>query len=354
MTSPTRPGQSTVLPAAPPLPAVPPLTGGLPAAAPARSAPDRTFDAAGLAALLGCAPAELPGACARTLATARLRHRVLTGPAREAQLLAALRRTEADDLPPSGPHRAADWERGWNENLRALESAPFALEALIPRYNRHSVLRLCGDYVEVDHPHFEYHVYTALRQSWFARWFADCEAVTEFGCGTGTSLWLLAQLFPHLRLCGCDWAPASQRILARLAERRGRPIEGRRFDMFRPDATLRIGRDTGVLTSAAMEQLGADHGAFVDYLLAQDPAVCVHIEPLYELYDEGQLFDHVARRYHRQRNYLTGFVPRLQELAAAGRIELLALRRTGFGSFFHEGYGFVAWRPARRGAESGR
>ena len=57
------------------------------------------------------------------------------------------------------------------------------------------------------------------------------------------------------------------------------------------------------------------------------------------------MFDDVARRYHQRRNYLRGFLPRLRKLEAQGRAELLDVHRTGFGSFHHEGYSLVVWRP---------
>lgn len=306
-----------------------------------------TVDA--FAAMLGTTPDALPAACAATLRAADLRHRVLRGDERQAQLARADAATAAADLARSGPHRAADWERGWSENLSEFERAGGATATLIPKYNRHSVLRLCGDYVQVAAPGFEYAVYTALRHALFQRWFAACDGVAEFGCGTGTSLLLLAERFPHLALLGCDWAAASQQILERLGAATNGRIAGRRFDMFRPDASLRLPPGTGVLTSAALEQLGADHGAFVDWLLAAAPAVCLHVEPLCELYDEDDPFDAVALRYHRRRNYLTGFLPRLWQLEHDGRIEILEQRRTGFGSFCHEGYSVVVWRPRAGG-----
>jgi len=214
---------------------------------------------------------------------------------------------------------------------------------LVPKYNHHRVLRLHGDYVRVADPGFEYAVYEALRHFCFRRWFPGVQRVVEFGCGTGTSLMLLAGIFPHLQLCGLDWAESSQRILAQLARQHGVAIEGKRFDMFAPDA-IALGTGTGVLTSAALEQLGCGYWPLLERVLAGRPSICLHIEPLLELYD-GSLFDDVARRYHVRRNYLRGFVPRLQELQRQGRIEILELRRTGLGSFFHEGYGIVVWRP---------
>lgn len=302
------------------------------------------LDAVRFARMVGAAVHELPAACTQALTDHDLGYEVLVGSARETQLLRALRGSEAADLVASGPHRAADWERGWNENLQELQSGGDDLAVLVPKYNRHLVLRLGGDYVRANAPGFEYAVYTALRHWYFTKYFAGLDRVVELGCGTGTSLVLLAQQFPQLRLCGLDWAESSQRILAHLSALAGRSIEGRRFDMFTP-GEVELGRGTGVLTSAALEQIGDRHGPLLERLLAGAPSICLHIEPLLELYDEQSLFDDVARRYHRRRGYLSGFLPRLRELAAQGRIEILEERRTGLGSFFHEGYGVVVWRP---------
>ncbi len=310
----------------------------------------RIVDARQLAAMLGVRQEQLPLASLQALASTDLGHEVLHGAAREEQLLRALRGSEATNLTVSGPHRADDWERGWNQNLREFEQAGDEPALLVPKYNRHLVVRLGGDYVRVAHPHFEYTVYTALRHALFAQWFAGLDRVVEYGCGTGTSLMLLAQQYRHLALCGLDWAPSSQQILTRLSAHLRRPIEAMRFDMFAP-TPLGLGPRCGVFTSAAMEQLGERHDALLEHWLAGNPAICVHLEPIYELYDETSLFDDVARRYHRARGYLRGFLPKLRALAAAGRIEILAEQRTGLGSFFHEGYSVVVWRPTARGAE---
>jgi SAM-dependent methyltransferase len=311
-------------------------------------APQRLLDARRLAAMVGTTPDRLPAASLDTLAANDLSFEVLTGSEREAQLLRALRGADAPDLTVSGPHRATDWERGWNENLRAFEAAACEPATLVPKYNRHLVLRLQGDYVRVGWPGFEYAVYSAIRQHVFATWFGHVDRVVEYGCGTGTSLMLLAQQMPRLQLCGLDWAPSSQAIVAKLAAKLGRPIEAARFDMFQP-VPLGLGPRCGVFTSAAMEQLGRDFEPLLQHWLVGEPSICVHLEPIHEEYAVDSLFDEVARRYHERRGYLRGFLGRLRELAAQGRIELLEVRRTGLGSFFHEGYTLVVWRPRQRG-----
>jgi SAM-dependent methyltransferase len=307
------------------------------------------FDASLFAAMVGEPGAALPPECAATLAASALDYEILTGREREEQLLRALRGGEAEGLRVSGPHRAGDWERGWDENLREFEAGGGALASLVPKYNHHHVLRLCGDYVRVGDAGFEYAVYTALRQWCFRRWFAGVDRVVEYGCGTGTSLVLLAEMFPRLQLVGLDWAESAIRLLGKVAQRVGRAIDGRRFDLFAPHDDVPLGRGTAVFTSAALEQVGDRFEPWLEHVIAGRPSICVHLEPLLELYDGDVLFDEVARRYHTARNYLRGFVPRLRELERQGRIEILELRRTGLGSFFHEGYGLVVWRPTTPG-----
>ncbi len=125
----------------------------------------------------------------------------------------------------------------------------------------------------------------------------------------------------------------------------GLDIAGRHFDFFQPDRALTLPGDSGVLTMAALEQVGARHAPFLEYLLRANPRICVNMEPLAELYDTAKLADDLALRYHRKRGYLDGFLTALRELAAKRRIEILDVRRFFFGSLYHEAYSYVAWRP---------
>ncbi len=297
-----------------------------------------------LAQLIGVPTKGVPAECSQRLAAHDLSYEVIVGMERESLLLDALRTVETAELAKAGPERVDIWEKGWGENLRQYEAGGFSDNDLIPKYNHHRVLRLSGDYVRVADEGFEYAVYSALRQYYFQKYFTGLNHVTEFGCGTGTSLIQLAEMFPCLQIRGCDWARSSQSIIEHLGANSGRSITGTHFDMFKPDRTLILESGSAVFTSAALEQIGPNHSEFVDYLLNQDTSVCVHIEPLLELYDDQQLFDVVASRYHQRRSYLSGFLPRLRELEDSGQVEILEVQRSGFGSFFHEGYSVVVWQ----------
>ena len=98
-----------------------------------------------------------------------------------------------------------------------------------------------------------------------------------------------------------------------------------------------------------MEQLGSRYQPFLEYLLENRPQICVHLEPIVELYREGNPLDQAAIRYHERRGYLAGFLTTLKTLEASGKISLLKVQRLFFGGFYHEGYSVVVWKPVGRG-----
>ena len=73
---------------------------------------------------------------------------------------------------------------------------------------------------------------------------------------------------------------------------RGWNTEGRLFDFYKPDYDIEIPPDSVVMTFAALEQVSGSFGAFIDFLLAKRPKLCVFVEPIYEWYDPANFIDH--------------------------------------------------------------
>jgi SAM-dependent methyltransferase len=167
--------------------------------------------------------------------------------------------------------------------------------------------------------------------------------IVEFGCGTGHNLVHLAQR-PRggVRYLGADWAKSSQELLKAVASKLGIDISGEYFDFFSPELAVMEGYCA--LTVASMEQIGDRHGAFLDFLIRSKPSVVVHFEPVAELLPEDELLSSISREYFKKRNYLNGYLEALTALEAKGVIEILTAERTGFGSFFIEGYSLIIWR----------
>jgi hypothetical protein len=254
----------------------------------------------------------------------------------------------ARDLRVVGGNDPSVWERGWGELADALIDRDVTLDALRPQYfHGEPVCRLGRRFVRGLTPGFEYDAGLALRRIVFDEFLKGFPRIVEFGCGTGLNLLLLAEHFPGVSLIGTDWAVASQRLLETMTAKLGATISGRRFNMLTPEAWPEgpFGEATAVLTVHAMEQLGTNWRPFADFLQTQRAGLCIHIEPLFELYDHSSAFDQYAIRYHLKRGYLRGFLPYLHECAANGTAAIVAERRIAFGGLYHEAYSVAVWRP---------
>ncbi len=248
-------------------------------------------------------------------------------------------------FPVSGPHRQPDWSKGWKEILEEFLRSGKKLDALTPKDIRGGQpLRYKGNYIISGSGTFERDYWLIFKNWLFRKYFPGYANIYEFGCGTGHNLVLLAEIFPDKNFFGMDWAPESQKILEAIAEKYGWKIKASRFDFFAPDHKLEILPGSLVYTSAALEQLGSDYNKFLDYLFAKKPALCVNVECLAEYYNESDEFDRIALKYHKTRGYLEGFLTRLRGLEKSGKIQIIAEKRLGFGSLYHEVFNYVIWK----------
>lgn len=242
-------------------------------------------------------------------------------------------------------HRQATWERCYRDVDRHGDLLP---PFLLPESG--TPVRLRGRYEIPYRARFEADFSAVVRAFLFDRFFSQVGTVYEFGCGTGHNLLALAKQQPGKKVVGLEWSSAALEVATEgLKWRRGINFEGRLFDFFNPDKTLEFDTKplagSGVLTIGALEQVGRRFGSFLSFLLEKRPSICVHLEPIFELYNPKTLFDYVAMSYHRKRGYLEGFLPALQEKERAKRVEIIAVHRIPFGSRYHEAYTYVVWRP---------
>lgn len=298
------------------------------------------------AKIFGIAERELPAACRAAIHAADLRYEIPTSTARDEIILKVLKHLDSDRPTQVGEHRSGIWEACWSDYRQRFLDAGLSPDSLVPHFITPGLpVRLSQDYALPKQPGFELTVLDICRAFLFDRYFRPVRSVCEFGCGSGFNLIALDRQLPGKKLYGLDWSKSSNETIDLIRQKLGIDIAGRHFDFFAPDTSFPLGGESAVLTMCALEQVGDRHEAFLKYLLQKKPAVCVHMEPLLDLYDEANLVDYLAIRYHKKRGYLNGFLPALRDLAAKGRVEILDMRRFYFGSFYHEGYSYVAWRP---------
>lgn len=293
---------------------------------------------------------DIPPDCKQLIAEKDFRYRFLEGEERDHVVLDVLRKTESDTQIVGGDDRQDVWEKGWDENLQDFITSNFDLSKLTPRFIRpDSIVRFNGNYIEPINLNFELDYYSVFRLWLFKKYLSDVQTIYEFGCGTGFNLVALAQLYPEKTLHGLDFVSPPREIINKITQVYSWNITGHLFDMRSPDEKFEIADNSVVFTIGTIEQLAGDFEAFLQFLLKRSPTLCIHVEPTIELYDEDNLVDYLAAKFHRKRGYTQGFLPRLQQLQNQGKIEILKVKRLFFGSLFMEGYNLIIWKPDNTG-----
>lgn len=298
------------------------------------------------AEIFGTTVDALPKSAKEVIATADFRYRVLVGAERDATYLRVLK-TLLSNMPPekiSGPHRKSVWEKGWGENLEGFAKTGDVKELRAKFVRLKELIRFKGEYIDPVDANFEENFVRVLRHVLFDKYFKDANSIYEFGFGAGLNMVAVSAMFPDKKLIGLDWAEASAQIATKLADTKKMKLTGRVFDMFTPDTGLKIEPNSAVFSIGTLEQIGKNFKPFTDYLIAQKPVICINVETMYEVYDQNLLFDYVASAYLEKRNYLQGYLAYLKESEKAGKVEILETRRT-FGSFYHDGYTYIVWKP---------
>lgn len=288
---------------------------------------------------------KLPSFVVQKINKTNFKYTILEGEKYDEAILRIIKTLDAKNLKTSGPHRRNDWEKGWRENFQEYKKFDFDLHHLIPKFvKRHEYIRFQGNLIDTQSDSFETDFVTVMRCYLFNTYYKDTNTLYEFGAGTGLNLVAASEIFPDMKFVGLDWAHSSVQIINALKNKLNINISGKQFNLFNPDNTYRLAKNSAVLTIGTLEQLGGNFKPFINYLLINKPKVCIHMETLYETYDKDNLLDYLAIKYLERKNYLRGFLPYLKSLEAKKIIKILEVRKT-FGSFYHDGYTYIVWKP---------
>lgn len=306
---------------------------------------EKAFDREAFALAFGIPHGEIDTRTAGLIDKARLRFTEYSAD-EQTRLRTETQARIASGFTVVGEHRSNIWRDAWQEQLERFEASGHDVASLTPKFvDGSTVLRWQERYVEGVTPQFELLFMEIIRDWVFRRWLGDVGSFFEFGSGSAFNVAAYAELFPNTPATGLDWAPAAVQIAELLREKCGMKVSGRRFDFFNPDRSLEVGRDAGIFTMCALEQIGDRFGPFLQFLLDKKPKRVVHIEPTLEAYDPSIEHDRLAIAYHESRKYLSGLLPALKELAAEGQIRLIHSQRSTFGSRFHECMSVHVWEP---------
>lgn len=278
----------------------------------------------------------------------------VVGAERDSLIVNIIDRIRNDNQIVGHPSRTEVWQIGWKENYDSY-SQDAETKNLLPKFIRAGKpIRWQGKFYVPSDPWFEVNYTRVLRSHLF---FRMTLAVTgkvllhEFGAGTGWNLlhaheWFTDQNVDH-ELFASDFVDSAVELHTELASRENLPLSSRIFDMKNPDYGYGISQpeQSVVLTMGALEQLAGEIVPMIDYLIAHQPRLVIHMEPAIEKYDLSTLEDYLASWFQGQRGYSSGLSSLLERKSLEGEIDLLENRRLGFGSQMMEGFNIFIWRP---------
>jgi len=290
-------------------------------------------------------PLEINEICGELISSLDFRYSICEKDEQEKIINDISLKCSASQFSISSHERQLDWQKGWSENLDDFIATDFNIDSLEPRYFKKepTQFRLNGNYVISESSSFEQDFMTVIRKCFFKKYLSQFTNIYEFGCGAGQNLSFLANMYNDKKYFGLDWAESSVEIINLMSENFKWNIEGHVFDFYESNPNIEILSDSGIFTVHALEQVGDKYKIFVNYLLEQKPEICIHIEPINELYDKNSEFDNVALKFHLSRNYLNNYLSYLKQLESENKINILKIKKVNFGSLHHDGYSIVIW-----------
>ncbi|MCU0666056.1 MAG: class I SAM-dependent methyltransferase [Candidatus Omnitrophica bacterium] len=294
---------------------------------------------------LGTTSEDISRKCGHIINGVDFDYEIIDGDSRDHVILEVLMKIEADRQTIGAKERQETWNNGWGENLKDFIDSGYDLKMLVPRFIKpNKIMRYKQNYIRSVNKDFEFNYYNVFREWIFMTYFKDFRNIYEFGCGTGFNLVALSKLYPDKNLYGTDFVQSSVDLVNKIGQAHNLRLKGNIFDMINPTESFKIQENSLIFTIGSIEQLAGKFEDFLQYLLRNRPGLCVHSEPIIELYDNDNLLDYLAVKFHQKRGYTQGFLSRLQELEKEGRIEIIKVKRLFFGNLFMDGYNLLVWR----------
>lgn len=271
----------------------------------------------------------------------------ITGSDRDSLIIRIIEKIKADKQKIASFERSQVWETGWAENLGLYLESKGNPKALVPKFIRSGEpIRWLGKYCKTEDENFELNYVSVLRSYLLETYFSTVQSIYEFGAGTGFNLLHFGKLKPELKLFGTDFVKSSVQLMHEVSKKESINLNSSLFDMINPGKSrLEIAPNSGILTFGSLEQLGSNLLPIIDYFHGQKPEICVHIEPMIELYNPLILEDYLAAWFQGQRGYSSGLIRCIEDFEQSGKAKVVIKQRLNFGSLMMEGYNLLVWKP---------
>lgn len=275
-----------------------------------------------------------------------LKYRNVNRSERDSIINSIIDKINSDSLRISGSNNNEVWEKGWGEILNKIKDK-YDPKKLMPQYfDHHKIMRLDGDYINEISDNFVYKYDQIIKKIIIKKYANNSSSLIELGCGTGNGTLLACNVLEKgVKITASDWSENAVQILKEIAKNEKREIVATRFNMLNLEGwdDLNVKSDSTIISFHALEQLGNKYHLLLDNL-QKKKCLCVHLEPIQEFYYNDNLFDNLAKQYHKKRNYLGKYLTDIENLEIKKKAKIFEKKRIQFGDRFHEAYGLIVWK----------
>lgn len=173
-------------------------------------------------------------------------------------------------------------------------------------------------------------------------------ALVELGCGYGSVILGLArrEAFSSMKLHAADYTSTGPELASLIAARENVDLKTGHCDFTSADTTdLDIPPGAIIYTAYAAQYVEELGPRFVEGIIALEPKVVVHIEPVYEHAGESTLLGLLRRRYIEANGYNRNLSTILHDHEARGSLEILEETAPAFGPNPLLAASVIAWKP---------
>lgn len=237
------------------------------------------------------------------------------------------------------------WEKGWGD-IKNNFTKKKNIKNLIPQfYSKRSNLyfRLNGKFIKSSKK-FEYEMIDIYRNWYFRKYFQNIENIYEFGAGSGHNLISLSKIFPEKKIYASDFSLNSVNLLKNISTYKNYNWECFRFDMKKINKGIVLKKNSAIYTSGSIEQLSGNINNFFNFIIKNKPKICIHIEPMPQLFKTNNLEDMISIMALKKKKYSINLLDKIYELKKQKKIKVLKLLKSPFGSQLIDGMNLIVWK----------
>lgn len=111
--------------------------------------------------------------------------------------------------------------------------------------------------------------------------------------------------------------------------------------------TITLKENSAIFTSGSIEQLSGKINNFLKFILKNKPRICIHIEPMPQLFNNNNIEDFLSVQALKKKKYSVNFLYEIKQLEKNNEIKILKLLKSPFGSQLIDGMNLLVWKILR-------